>query len=131
MDNFSVDYSSINKSDILNVDKYLMVKNRYKWLEMFQSIRKLLIGLLRTCTNFNEHNFWSFDELLVSNLKKPIKCLSLKNQPCKAGPTLVNINANETAFYLLIVSFNKYGGSCNKFDHLIKFNLSDQVCVPN
>ena len=131
MDNFSVDYSSINKSDILNVDKYLMVKNRYKWLEMFQFIRKLLIGLLRTCTNFNEHNFWSFDELLVSNLKKPIKCLSLTNQPCKAGPTLVNINAYETPFYLLIVSFNKYGGSCNKFDHLIKFNLSDQVCVPN
>ena len=131
MDNFSVDYSSINKSDILNVDKYLMVKNRYKWLEMFQFIKKLLIGLSRTCKNFDEHNFWSFDDLLVSNLKKPIKCLSLKNEPCKAGPTLVNINSNETPFYLLIVSFNKYGGSCNKIDHLIKFNPSDQVCVPN
>ena len=34
----------------------------------------------------------SFGESLVSDLK----CVSLNNQPCKARPTLVNINTDET-----------------------------------
>ena len=32
--NFSVDYNSIDKSDILNIQKYLMVKNNIKCLTL-------------------------------------------------------------------------------------------------
>ena len=34
MYNFSVDYNSIDKSDILNIQKYIMVKNNIKCLPL-------------------------------------------------------------------------------------------------
>ena len=53
------------------------------------------------------------DNLLASNSKEPIKCVSLNNLPCQARPTFVNINSNETVFYSFTVTINKCGGSCN------------------
>ena len=54
----------------------------------------------------------SFGELLVSNLK------CLKNQPCKARPTIVNINSDKTSFYSFTVSVNKCIRSCSTVDDL-------------
>ena len=70
----------------------------------------MLIGLLSACT-------MGFGESLVSNRKGPRICVSLNNQPCQAGLTLVNINSDETHFYPLNVSVNKSGESCNTIDY--------------
>ena len=55
-------------------------------------------------------------EHLVFNPKGPINCVSLNNQPCKARPTLVNINYNQPLFYPLTISVNNCGGGCNTMD---------------
>ena len=34
--NFPVDYNAINKSDILNIHKYLMIKNKKKYLDFLK-----------------------------------------------------------------------------------------------
>ena len=57
---------------------------------MFGFIKKIFIGL------FNAWTIASFGKLLAYKSKGPIKCASLNNQPCQAGPTLVNINSDET-----------------------------------
>ena len=62
----------------------------------------MFIGLLSLCT------IETFGESLISNSKGLIK----------ARPTLVNINSNETHFYLFTVSGYKCGGSCNTTDGL-------------
>ena len=80
----------------------------------------MFIGLLSLCT------IGTFSESLISNSKELIKCLTLNNRPCQARPTLVNINSNETHFYLFTVSGNKCGGSCNTID-----GLYAQVCAQN
>ena len=40
----------------------------------------------------------AFGRPSASTSKGPIKCKSLKNRPCQAKPTLVDINSNETLF---------------------------------
>ena len=54
--------------------------------------------------------------ILASNYKEPIKCVSLNHQPCQAGVTFVNINFYKTLFYPFTVSSDKCGGSCNTID---------------
>ena len=49
----------------------------------------MFIGLRSVCT------IGSFGESLASNSKRPINCVSLKNQPSQAWPTLIVINSNE------------------------------------
>ena len=58
----------------------------------------------------------SFSWSLASNSKRPIKCLSLNNQPCETRLTLVDINPHEVLFYSFTVSINKCGGSCDTID---------------
>ena len=58
----------------------------------------------------------SFSWSLASNSKRPIKCLSLNNQPCETRLTLVDINPHEVFFYSFTVSINKCGGSCDTID---------------
>ena len=45
-----------------------------------------------------------------------MKYTSPDNQPCKARPTLVNINSDEALSYPFTVWFNKFVGSCNTTD---------------
>ena len=45
-----------------------------------------------------------------------MKCRSPNNQPCKARPTLVNVNSNEARSYPFTVCFNQCVGSCNTTD---------------
>ena len=54
----------------------------------------MFIGLLSVCT------IRIFGDSLVSNSKGPIKYVSLYNHPCKARSTLVNINSDETLFFI-------------------------------
>ena len=49
--------------------------------------------------------------IYIFNCKGPIKCVSLNNQPCKARPTFVNINCDETLFYPFTLSGSKCAGS--------------------
>ena len=53
-------------------------------------------------------------------------CVSLNNQTCKARPTLVNINSDETLFYPFTVTVNKCGGSFITTD-----DSYSRVCVSN
>ena len=80
---------------------------------MFEVIKKMFIGL------FNISLIKSFRESLVSNLKRPMKYLTLNNQLYQARPTLVTINSDETLFYLFTVSANKYGGICNTINEFV------------
>ena len=59
---------------------------------MFRFIYKILTGLLSSCTTAD------LGELLASNPKGHIKCVSLNNQPCHARPALAYINSNELLF---------------------------------
>ena len=43
MHDYSLDYSTINKSEILNIHNYLMVKNNI--FKMFGLIKQVLLGL--------------------------------------------------------------------------------------
>ena len=71
---------------------------------MFGFIKKLFFGLLSVCA------VGSFDVLLATNYKEPIKYIHSNNQSCQTRPTIVN---DETLFYPFTVIVNKCGGSCN------------------
>ena len=68
--NFSVDHSSIDKSDILNIHKYLMVKNNIK--KTLRLIRQVFIGLLCFSKSLSS----------ITNTPDHVKCTSLINQQC-------------------------------------------------
>ena len=76
----------------------------------------MFIELLSICT------IVSFSVSLVSNSRGPIKCVSSNIQPCRARPTLVDINSNKT----LNVSVNKCGESYNTINDPFA-----RVCAPN
>ena len=86
VDDFSVDYKTTNKSDILNIHKYLMNKN---------GIGKMFITAL---------TFVGCDTL---------KCVSMSDQKCTVRPAIMNINSNEPMFYPYSVLVNKCNSSCN------------------
>ena len=71
----------------------------------------MFIGLSSVCA------IGSFGASLASNYKEPINCVSLHDQPCKAGPTIVNIKSGKTLFYPFAISVNKGGGSFNTVDN--------------
>ena len=60
-----------------------------------------------------------FLSILVSTTS--LNCISMKNQECKVGPEIINVNSNEPVFYP-----SSCGGSCN--------NINDpyvNICVPD
>ena len=101
MHDFPVDCNSIDKSDILNVHKYLMTKNKNKI--MFSIIKQVFIKLL------------SFSEYLAT------KYLFLNDETCMVRPTLIDMNSVKLKYYPLMISLNKHTGSCNV--------LSPNICV--
>ena len=80
------------------------------WIFMKKSIKYIFIRLLSVCT------IGSFGASLASDYKDPIKCVSLKNQPCQTIPTLVNLKSDETIFDPFAVSVIKCCRSCNTID---------------
>ena len=65
--------------------------------------------------------------LAISFLKvKSLECMSVVNQKCMSRPKIIDINANEPAFYPYSIKVNKCSGSCN--------NINDpfaKLCVPD
>ena len=99
---FSQDYNSIDRSDILNIHKVLKNKNYMKI--MFSVIEQVFIGLLR------------FRESLAT------KCVSLNDEPCMVRSTLIDLNPVELKYYPFTISLCKHNGNCNV--------LSPRICVP-
>ena len=55
-----------------------------------------------------------------------LKCISMKNQECKARLKIINVNSNELVLYPFSIKTSKCGGSCN--------NVNDpyaKICVPD
>ena len=60
--------------------------------------------------------------------ERGIECVSFNNWPYQARPTLVDINSNETLFYLFIVSVNNCSGSCNTiYDPYVRVCIRKKV----
>ena len=70
MYNVSVDYNSIDNSDILNIHKYFMVKNDIK--KCLGKLKIFFVILLTSIVSASNHT----------------KCISLSNQKCMTQPTL-------------------------------------------
>ena len=66
----------------------------------------------------------SFSQSLASVFKvhDHTKCVSLSNQPCIAGPPLIDSNSDK--YYLFLVKINRYNKSCCSFH-----DLSNRICV--
>ena len=111
MRDFSIDYCAIDKSNILNIQKYLMIKKR---IQMFGTIKKSFFVLLASIGNASNHR----------------KRVSLTNQKCEIQPTLINLNPSECGqefhYYPFCVKIDRCVGSCNTLN-----NLSNNVCIPN
>ena len=84
---FSIYYNSIDKSHILNIQKYLMTKNK--------TISSLFIVLL------------SFSSSLAT------KCQFLNDELCMVRPTLIHMNTVELKYYPFVINIDKCTGSCN------------------
>ena len=55
-----------------------------------------------------------------------LKFVSMNYQDCKVRPEIININSNETSFYIYSIKISKYSDSCN--------NINDpyaELCVPD
>ena len=100
---YSVDYNSIDKSDILNIHKYLITRNNIK----FSLIKQLLIVLL------------SFSESLACDRTK---YLFLNDESCMIRLTLIDLSPVELKYYPFMISLDKCSESCNV--------LSPKLCVP-
>ena len=57
----------------------------------------MFIGLSSVCA------IGSFGASLASNYKEPINCVSLNNQPCKAGPTVVKYKIWQNSFLSILL----------------------------
>ena len=78
MQNFSVNYTTIDIIDITDTHKYLTKKRWHKIMSGFAL--KMFLELLSTCT------IGRFSGSLASNPKGNIKCVSLNNQPSQGRP---------------------------------------------
>ena len=73
---FPVDYDAIDKYNILNIRKYLIIENNIKCLNLFL---KTFIVLLASLVNASNHT----------------KCVSLSNPKCEIQHCLINLHMNE------------------------------------
>ena len=61
---------------------------------------------------------FSFNKSLA---RDQIKCLFLNDEPCMAGPSLIDMNPVELKYYPLMITLGKCTGSCNV--------VSPKICV--
>ena len=69
---------------------------------MFRPIKKIFLTGLTVLSS------------LVSTT--PLSCISMNNQECKVRPEIINVNSDETLFYLFSVKTSKCSGSCNNIN---------------
>lgn len=78
--NFSLDYDPSDKSNILNILMYIMIKNNIDyWLILMIKNYWVITGVLPSIVNTLGHT----------------KCVSLNNQQCMNQTILVNLHHNE------------------------------------
>ena len=79
---------------------------------MFRLIKEIFISAIMYFGNLSSVN--------------SLECISMKNQECKAGPEIADINSNNPIFYPFSIKINKCSGNCN--------NINDpyaKICVPD
>ena len=57
---------------------------------------------------------------ILSNFMKtssPLSCISMKNQECKAGPQVINVNGDKPVFLPFSIETSKCSGSCNNINY--------------
>ena len=94
---FSVDYRAIAVDDILDIQKYLMEKNKIilKCLDLLKNV--FLIAM----------TFFGCNAVPLNALE----CVTMNNQECKIRSEIINVNSNEPSFYPFSISVNKCYGS--------------------
>ena len=63
---------------------------------------------------------------VLSNITNALECISMKNQECKVGSEIINIDSNNPIFYPFSIKINRCSGNCN--------NINDpyaRICVSN
>ena len=80
-----------------------------------------MFGFIKKCF-FTTAMFFGCDVLNVNSLK----CVSMNNQECRARPEIININSNESLFYLYSIKINKCSSSCNDIN-----DPYAKLCVPD
>ena len=55
-----------------------------------------------------------------------LNCILMKNQECKVGPEIINVNSNEPVFYPFSIKTSKCSGSCNDIN-----DPHAKICVSN
>ena len=103
----SVNYNAIDKSGILNILMYVIIKNNIKQCSN--------LTCYLTKLNFTKH---AFIALLSFSKTLATKCISLSKETCKIRPTLINLNPAELKYYPLMISLEKCSGSCNSVNDL-------------
>ena len=110
MYDFSVDYDAVDRSNILNIHKYLMIKKVYKIL----GIVKKMFVLSSSTVNASNHTKYAL----------------LSNQKCEIQPTLINLHPNEYSqvshYYPFAVELDRCDGSCNTLK-----DLSNKAFLPH
>ena len=56
----------------------------------------------------------------------PLSCISMNNQACKVKSEVVNVNSNESVFYIFSIKASKCSGSCNNINYPYA-----KTCVPD
>ena len=81
---------------------------------MFRFIRQIFISALMYFGNLSNVN--------------SLKCVSMRNQECKARPEIVDINSNNPIFYPFSIKVDKCNGKCNNTnDPYARVCVSDTV----
>ena len=66
----------------------------------------------------HSNDFFSCNVLKLNSLESA----SMNNQECKIRPEIININTNESLFYLYNIKINRCKGSCNTIKtHRLKY----------
>ena len=90
----SVDYNTIDVSNIVDIYKYLMKKhNKVKKKIMFKLIKEAVIALV---------NSGSLSR--VAKVSDRTMSICLNNEPCLVRPALIDLNSNELHFYPYMVN---------------------------
>ena len=96
---------AIDKSNLLNIHKYLMVKNN-------------IFGFLKKCL---------FDYQVFVDLYQ-LNVLSLNNEQCETRTALIDLNPVELNYYQFMISLDKCNGSCSILTvYLAKFVSQNKI----
>ena len=106
MYDFSVDYDSIDISEIEDIHKYFMTKQIIT--KMFRYVEQVFV-LVLCCSG---------------SLTK--KCVSLSNQSLISRLMLIDLNPNKLHYYSFLISLDRCDRTCNTVG-----DPFSRICVPN